>query len=129
MVRVFTKPVAAAIALDLAAVMTFIVVGRQSHQESTALVDIARTAAPFLIALVLGWMVAQVWMVPLRPMTGVVVSTVTLIAGMFTRRVLFNEGIAATFIVVTALFLVATIIGWRIIVFGLARFRTTPGTV
>jgi hypothetical protein len=109
-----------ALVLDFLAVATFVVAGRRTHQESSAVVDVLVTLAPFAMALALAWIIARVWLAPESLRTGVIIWAVTLVAGMFTRRVLFGEGIAATFIVVTALLLAAFFIGWRLVATVLA---------
>ena len=109
------RSVLVALALDLVAVTAFVVIGRRTHQESSAAADVFRTLAPFLVGLVLAWVIARVWERPLPLQTGFIVWIITMVAGMFTRRVLFGEGIAATFVVVAGLFLAAGFLGWRVV--------------
>jgi hypothetical protein len=109
------RSVLIALVLDLTVVVAFVVLGRRTHQESSAVAATAKTLAPFLMALVLAWVVARIDLAPARLRTGILVWAVTLVAGMFTRRVLFGEGIAPTFIVVTALLLGACFVGWRLV--------------
>ncbi|MFV0526067.1 MAG: DUF3054 domain-containing protein [Acidimicrobiales bacterium] len=113
-----TRTVVLALALDLASILAFVTIGRRSHQETDAIRDILRTAAPFLMAVVPAWVVSRVWVNPTSLRTGGTILVVTIVAGMYTRRVLFDEGIASTFIVVATLFLTACLLGWRLI----ARF-------
>ena len=117
------RSVMIALLLDLLTVTLFVVVGRRTHQESSAVAAVFKTLAPFLMGLVLAWVVARIWDRPLQLQTGLIVWGITMVAGMFTRRVLFGEGIAATFIVVTALFFGACFLGWRLAASKILRSR------
>ena len=98
---------------DLAAVGVFVVLGRETHEEGLALSSILATAAPFTGALVAGWLVALRWD-PTTIRGGVVVLIVTVVGGMLLRRFVANEGTATPFVIVTTLFMTATLIGWRL---------------
>ena len=117
-----------ALVLDLLAVALFVIVGRRTHQESSAFAAVLRTLAPFLMGLVLAWTIARIWERPLQLRTGIIVWVITMVAGMFSRRVLFGEGIAAVFIVVTALFLGACFLGWRLVAHMVGQ-RRMPAAV
>lgn len=110
-------------AVDILVVLVFVTIGRRNHQESSAIADIARTAAPFLLALAPAWFVARAWRTPLRLGTGAIVWAVTLIVGMMLRRVLFDDGTATPFIIVATLFLGASFLGWRLVAAQVERRR------
>ena len=57
------RPGTAAV-LDAACVLLFVLVGRRSHEEASALAGVARTAWPFLGGLAAGWLVARAWRAP-----------------------------------------------------------------
>lgn len=102
---------------DVGALVLFVVVGRRNHNEGNALHGIAGVAAPFLIALVVGWLVAA--RVDPRPFSvrfGAVVWVATLAVGMVLRRTAFNRGTATPFVIVATVFLGLTLLGWRIVV-------------
>ena len=122
-----TRRTAIALVLDLLSVAVFVVIGRRTHQEGSALAAVAKTMAPFVIALFPAWVVARVWERPTALQTGLIVWVITVLAGMFTRRVLFGEGIAPAFIIVATLFLGACFLGWRLIAARLP-VRATPST-
>ncbi len=107
--------------LDAVAVLVFVAVGRRSHQEGSGLAAVASTATPFLIALVAAWGVARAWRQPAAAPTGLAVAAGTLAGGMALRRFAFGDGTAPSFIVVAAIFLLATMVGWRA-----AAARLTP---
>ncbi len=109
--------------LDAVAVVAFVVIGRRSHGGSDAVVAVARTAAPFLVGLAVGWALARVDRDPVPARAGAVIALVTVGVGMALRRLLFGDGTAATFVIVTTVFLVVTMVGWRVVVHGLERRR------
>jgi hypothetical protein len=98
---------------DLVAVAVFVVLGRRTHQESETLRAILITAAPFTGALTVGWF-AALRRNPISLRGGLVVTGITIAGGMLLRRFVAGEGIATPFILVTTLFLTATMLGWRI---------------
>lgn len=99
--------------LDAALVVAFAALGRRSHDEGTALSGVLEVAAPFLIALAAGWLVARAWRAPAALPTGVVVWAVTVVGGLALRSVVFDRGIAVSFMIVAALTLGALLLGWR----------------
>ncbi len=114
------------LALDVAAVISFVALGRDTHDEGLDAIGILETAAPFLIGLVIGWMLSAAARSPLALRTGVVVAAVTLGAGMALRRFAFDRGTAPSFVVVAAVFLFATIIGWRLVGRRITEKATVP---
>ncbi|GAA3766456.1 DUF3054 domain-containing protein [Microbacterium kribbense] len=108
---------------DIVIVIVFAVAGRASHAEALDLGGIATTAWPFLAALVVGWAVTLAWRAPARPLrTGVPLWLVTLVGGML-LRVLSAQGTAVPFIIVAAVFLLITLVGWRVLARVIARRR------
>ena len=101
--------------LDLLAVLFFVVAGRANHAEAGSLSGILITAAPFTAGLVVGWVISRAWIEPTRPVTGLIVTAATVGVGMVLRRVVFAEGTAASFVVVTSLLLTALMVGWRLV--------------
>lgn len=115
--------VAGAAALDAAAVVLFVLIGRGSHdEEGRFLVETGKVAAPFLIALAAGWLLARAWRSPLELRTGAVV-LITTVAGGMALRPLFGRSVQVAFVIVTAAFTALTMIGWRLIARQLARRR------
>jgi hypothetical protein len=115
----------AAFALDVAIVIAFAAVGRRSHEESRYLGGVLGTAAPFLLGLVVGWVVVGLiarrthdrygtW---LDVDGGFDIWLATVIVGLAARRVLWDRGIAFAFVIVAAVVLGVALMGWR----GLAQ--------
>jgi hypothetical protein len=96
-------------------VLLFVVIGRETHDEGNAIVATLETAAPFLLGLAVGWGVARIWLAPAALRRGVMVVAATLVFGMLTRRLVFDDGTAATFVLVTAGFLTLGMLGWRLV--------------
>ncbi len=113
-----------AAAFDAIAVLTFVVAGRRSHDEGgNALVETANVAAPFLIALTVGWLAIRAWKRPEALATGAGIWATTVVLGMLLRRVVFDRGTAASFVIVATLVTGALLLGWRAVAGVVARRR------
>jgi hypothetical protein len=109
-------PVAVAVLIDVVLVIVFVALGRGSHDEGSALSGTIEIAAPFLIALAVGWMAGRKWWrTPTSVELGVTLWAVTLTIGMVLRRTVFDRGTAIAFVIVAALFLAFFLVGWRIV--------------
>lgn len=95
--------------------LSFVVLGRGTHAEGNAAADVVGTAAPFLVAMLGGWLVTRAWRQPASLRTGTVAYVVTLAGGMALRGIVFGEGTAISFIIVAALFLGFAMLGWRVV--------------
>jgi hypothetical protein len=114
-----------AAALDLCCVIVFVVIGRSSHDEAGSLAGAATTAWPFVVGVAAGWAATRAWRNPaaLVPVgLGVWLATVAL--GMVLRAV-SGQGTALTFVLVTLIFLGATMLGWRVVGGRLRLFGRT----
>ena len=120
-----------AVGIDVFSVTLFVAVGRREHERDSAIAGLIDTAAPFLLALALAWVLLRVWRRPTDWRTGVGVWGITLVAGMLLRNLVFDDGTAPSFVIVAAAFLALFLIGWRV-AFGLLERRSTrasAGTV
>ena len=107
------------LSLDTTSVVLFVLAGRATHQAAAT--GSFGTAAPFLIALGIGWVVMRAWNDPASIRTGVGVLISTFGVGMVLRRFVFDDGTALSFVLVTAAFLTLTLMGWRMIVLAIGR--------
>jgi uncharacterized membrane protein YbjE (DUF340 family) len=114
------RSVVVAAALDAASVIVFVAVGRRNHNEGTAIDGVMTVAAPFLIALAIGWFVGRAWHRPMKLRSGVIIWLTTVVVGMLLRNLVFDRGTATSFIIVATLFLGVVLLGWRVI---FRRFR------
>jgi Protein of unknown function (DUF3054) len=100
---------------DIASIVVFVAIGRRNHHEGTAVDGIVTVAAPFLIALAIGWVVAQAWKRPMQVDAAFVIWPVTVAAGLVLRRFVFDRGTALPFIIVATLVTGAFLVGWRLV--------------
>jgi hypothetical protein len=115
--------VVSSFAADALLVVLFAAVGRASHREAVDAAGLWITAWPFLAALVAGWVATLAWRAPARPVrTGVGVWAVTLVGGML-LRVAGGQGTALAFVIVAAVFLLLTLVGWRVVAAAVRRRR------
>jgi len=108
---------------DVAAVVVFVAIGRRNHHEGTAVDGIATVAAPFLIALAVGWIAARAWARPMQVDAAFIIWPVTVTLGMVLRHFAFDRGTALPFIIVTTLVTGLFLVGWRMV----AGRATHPG--
>jgi hypothetical protein len=118
--------IAVAAVVDAALVLVFVALGRTSHEEGNLVAGTLSVAAPFLIALALGWVLALAWKQPLTLRTGVIVWMTTVIAGMVLRHTVFDRGTAVSFIIVASVFTGAFLVGWRAIAGRVVASRLVP---
>lgn len=100
-----------AVVLDAAIVVIFVAIGRSNHHEATSLIGFLGTLWPFATGLFAGIALSRCDRERLP--AGVVTWISTLVVGML-LRVVSGQGIAASFVVVAAIFLGATFLGWRV---------------
>ena len=118
------RPTPLAAGLDTFAVVLFVAIGRREHERDSAIAGLIQTAAPFLIALALAWLVLRVWKRPTDWRTGIGVWAIVVVASMLLRNLVFGDGTAAAFVIVATLFLALFIVGWRL-AFGVMNRRHT----
>jgi hypothetical protein len=122
------RRVALALGIDVFSVTLFVAVGRREHERDSAIAGLIGTAAPFLLALALAWLLLRVWQHPIDWRTGLGVWGVTLLAGMLLRSLVFGDGTATSFVIVAAAFLALFLVGWRVAfgLFGRRREGSLP---
>ena len=104
-----------AAALDIAVIVVFVAIGRRNHDEGSGFGEVLRIAAPFLIGLATGWIVARAWRRPFELVTGCTIWVVTVALGMVLRKTLFDRGTAVSFIIVASVFTGVLLLGWRLV--------------
>ncbi len=110
--RPSARKVVLAAAADLVLVVVFAAIGRASHGEAV-FGGLAVTAWPFVVALVLGWLVSLAWRAPDAALrTGLPVWAVTVAGGMVLRAA-SGQGVQVAFIIVAAIVLLLFLVGWR----------------
>lgn len=110
------KRVVGAIALDTAAIVAFVVIGRRSHDEDGSFIGgLLRVATPFLIGLAVAWFATKAWKDPISIATAAALWPITVVVGLLVRRFVFDDGIALPFIIVASIFIGVFLVGWRAI--------------
>jgi uncharacterized membrane protein (GlpM family) len=117
------RRLAVAVFCDVFAVVVFVAIGRRNHDEGSALRSVLETALPFLVALGAAWLIARAWRHPMAVLTGITIWPITVLAGMVTRRVVFDRGTATSFVIVATVFLGVCFVGWRAVAQGVSRVR------
>lgn len=100
---------------DALCVLAFVVIGTRNHDTDTGVSGALYVAAPFWIAMVLGWFVSHAKRNPFAISVGTQTWIVTLVIGMMLRNLVFDRGTATSFMLVAAIFLAITMLGWRTI--------------
>ena len=107
-----------ALALDLIFVVVFATMGRASHKESLSVAGIAETAWPFVVGLLVGWLITRAWRAPaLIVPIGLAIWGWTVVIGL-ALRVVSGQGVQLAFVIVATLVLGLVLLGWRLV----ARF-------
>lgn len=89
--------------VDVVAVVLFVAIGRRNHNEGTALSGVLSVAAPFLIALGISWIGLRTWREPFNRASLVATWVITVVIGLLLRRLVFDRGIATSFIIVATI--------------------------
>ncbi len=108
--------------LDAAIVISFAVIGRDSHGFGSDWGEVARISAPFLLALAAGVAATKAWRAPTNLLVGLALGIITLGGGMLLRGLVFDDGTATTFIVVSAAWIIGLMVAWRIMFLVWTRF-------
>lgn len=112
-----------AFVIDAALVTVFVLIGRSSHGEADNAAGIVDTLWPFLVALVVGWLVTWAWRRPLAIVwAGIPVWLMTVALGMLIRTSA-GQGVQPTFIAVAAVVLGVFLVGWRLVALPIVRRR------
>jgi peptidoglycan/LPS O-acetylase OafA/YrhL len=101
----------------------FAAAGRSSHAEVVNAYGVLTTAAPFLLGLLAGWLVARVWRAPLRLPVGVAVWAGVVIVGLGVRAA-FTHRLPLTFVLIAAASLALFLLGWRAVAHLITRSRS-----
>jgi len=119
---------AGAALVDLVLVLVFAGIGRVSHEEGLSVAGLARTAGPFVVGWLAGWVL--VVLVPAtrhRPRSlraGVLVWVAVVVVGMLVRGGLVGDGVQTSFVVVTTIVVAVFLLGWRALAALVMRGRT-----
>jgi hypothetical protein len=115
---------AAVFAVDLVAVVVFVLLGRSSHGKEEVLAGVLVTLWPFLTGMLVGWLVVLV--AGLRQLgypAGVVLVVCTVGLGMVLRNTVSHDGTPPSFVIAASTFLTILYLGWRAVAALVSRRR------
>jgi hypothetical protein len=112
---------------DVVGIIVFVTIGRRNHDEGVAPAGVIETAAPFVIAALVGWLLARAWKSPIAVGTGAIIWVTTVALGMVLRKFVFDDGTATAFVIVATVFTGAVLNGWRLAV-RTRQARVTKGS-
>ena len=120
---VSTRAIIVAVAADIILILAFAAIGRDAHHREEPVLGVLLTAWPFLSGAAAGWLVARVGRTPLSVLrAGVPVWLGSLIGGMVLRA-LTAQTVVLPFIIVATLALAVFLVGYRLLLAGVARLR------
>ena len=107
--------------LDVAWIVLFAIIGRQSHNEGSALLGIIGVAWPFLVGYAVGAFSVRLARTPRSLARIIPVWLLTIIIGMAIRTIQKGRAPESAFIIIATIALAVGFIGWRLIVSALSR--------
>ena len=120
---IVSRTAAIAFGADALLVLVFVLIGRATHENP--LLGALVTYWPFLVGLLVGWLVSRAWKAPLALLrTAVPVWICTVAVGMLLRA-LSLQGIQLSFVAVTAVVLAVFLVGWRGLALLVRRIRSS----
>jgi len=115
--------------LDTVVVVSFVVIGAESHELPLLVSGVVDVAGPFLVALAGGIIALRVWRDPLSLKNGALLGAGTVGFGMLLRSFFWDDGTAPTFIVVSSLWIVGLTVAWRLVASVAIKFlRRSPSS-
>jgi hypothetical protein len=104
-----------AVGADLICVLLFVLIGRNAHSEGDSASGVVATAWPFIVGVIGGYIgvILTRWSA-LSWRGGAVIVAKTLILALVLRYGVARDGTPLPFIIVTVVFLAATMFGWRL---------------
>ena len=100
--------------VDLVAVLVFVAIGLSAHGHQESAANLAQVSAPFLVGAIVGQLLVRLRGAdPASLAAGVVVVVATVAFGQV-LRVIFGQGTAVSFILVSLAFNTIVMMGWRL---------------
>ncbi|CAN5320068.1 DUF3054 domain-containing protein [soil metagenome] len=117
------RSILVAAVLDVALVLVFVLIGRNSHDEGFSLLGTLNTWWPFLAGLAVGWVATRAWRYPFAVvLPGIPIWLFTVAVGMLFRT-LSGQGVAVGFVIVALIVLGVFLLGWRLLAGVVVRRR------
>lgn len=110
-------------AADLAVCVVFVLVGRRTHHEDSAIEGFLRVLWPFALGLLVAYGVTRLWREPLHLGRAAVAWIVTVGVGEVLRLTVQDRELKVGFLVVAVVWFGALMLGWRVAVRAVTRRR------
>ncbi|HEY8700193.1 MAG TPA: DUF3054 domain-containing protein [Arthrobacter sp.] len=117
------RAIAAAALADAVLILLFAAIGRDAHQRGEAFTGVLITAWPFLAGAALAWAAARVWRTPLAVRRAGLPVWLGTVAGGMILRAITGQTVVVAFVIVALLSLGLFLVGYRLILAGVRRFR------
>jgi hypothetical protein len=120
--------------IDVTVILIFVAIGRNTHDAADPVLGLLSTAWPFLVGLLIGWLIALApvqrvrALAPLQFWGGVLIWGTTIVMGMLLRA-LSSDGTALAFMIVAIVTVGIGLLGWRTVGHQLRRRRLDDGRV
>lgn len=108
--------------LDIGLVLAFVTLSRLSHDQSLDPAGIFGTAWPFLVGLVIGWLITRSWRTTLTFTAALGIFVCTLALGIAFRHITFT-GAQPSFVAMAFSVLSVLLMGWRLMAYLELRRR------
>jgi hypothetical protein len=109
--------------LDVAWIVLFAIIGRQSHGEGSPLLGVIGVAWPFLVGYVVGAFAVRLARTPRSLARIIPVWLLTIVIGMAIRTIQKGRAPESAFIIVATIALAVGFIGWRLVAAAICRRR------
>lgn len=106
----------AALGVDVAVVLAFVTLSRLSNGQSVRPDGVLGTAWPFLVGLVLGWVLTRSWQITVTLYSALGVFACTFAVGIAFRRITFT-GAQPSFVAMAFSVLSVLLLGWRLLAY------------
>ncbi len=106
---------------DLVAVLIFVVIGTRNHNTDTDFAGVVKVALPFVIAVLVAWLVLRPLATPLESETAIKLWLIVIPVAILLRRFAWDESTAGTFVIVATAFICAEFVAWRALI---RKFRS-----
>ena len=116
---------ATVLVLDAVLVLVFSAIGRANHGLEQSIPGVFESAWPFLVGLLLGWLISRVWIKPTALTTGLIIWVATVAVGQLLRFLTTNS-FSVAFLIVSVIVLLVFLVGIRLIALGFRQLNKTP---
>lgn len=111
---------------DLILLAIFALTGRLSHRLEISFAGMFETAWPFVVGLVLAWILFRVYRDPASLGKGVLVWLTTAVVGLLLRHIFISSVTSILFVIISIITTGVMLLIWRFVVFGFRKIAQEP---